>query len=207
MAPLFSDFDIDMDEVEAPGGFDFEDGHYGFVIAEALIQNGTKNDPDDTKFIIKYDLNDGEAGTYWEWFTVAVAGDPEHSKAKQSLGFLKNRLLDLGFVSAELNGIEPEDLEGIEGTLELRTTNGKGKNANSRYQNVRNVKVGDSVADDPADETVAEEPVAESDAEIKKRVAANREARAAETTAVPRGRRSTARGSAASSASEDNPFA
>ena len=117
---LFDDFDIDMDEVKAAGGFDFEDGHYEFEISEALIQNGTKNDPDDTKFIIKYDMD--EAGTYWEWFTIAVDGDSDHPKAKQSLGFLKNRLIDLGFQASALNDLDPEDLEGIVGTLELKTT-------------------------------------------------------------------------------------
>ena len=186
---LFDDFDIDMDEVKAAGGFDFEDGHYEFEISEALIQNGTKNDPDDTKFIIKYDMD--EAGTYWEWFTIAVDGDSDHPKAKQSLGFLKNRLIDLGFQASALNDLDPEDLEGIVGTLELKTTSGKGKNAGREYQNVRNVKVAKD--EEPEEEPkaapkrtarskAAAEPKEESVEEIKARVAAKRAALEAEAT-------------------------
>lgn len=186
---LFDDFDIDMDEVKAAGGFDFEDGHYEFEISEALIQNGTKNDPDDTKFIIKYDMD--EAGTYWEWFTIAVDGDSDHPKAKQSLGFLKNRLIDLGFQASALNDLDPEDLEGIVGTLELKTTSGKGKNAGREYQNVRNVKVAKD--EEPEEEPkaapkrtarskAAAEPEEESVEEIKARVAAKQAAHEAEAT-------------------------
>ena len=221
---LFDDFDIDMDEVKAAGGFDFEDGHYDFEISEALIQNGTKNDPDDTKFIIKYDMD--EAGTYWEWFTVAVDGDPEHPKAKQSLGFLKNRLIDLGFTASALNDLEPEDLEGIVGTLELRTTSGKGKNAGNKYQNVRNVKVAveeeepepepkkpvrrrPAAKPAPEPEPDEDDEPEESDAEIKKRVAAKQAARAIGTkTATVRKAAPTKRSAkpAEDDEDEENPF-
>lgn len=223
---LFDDFDIDMDEVKAAGGFEFEDGHYDFQISEALIQNGTKNDPDDTKFIIKYDMD--EAGTYWEWFTIAVDGDPEHPKAKQSLGFLKNRLLDLGFQASALNDLNPEDLEGIVGTLELRTTSGKGKNAANKYQNVRNVKVAAPAAAEeaPAPKAApkrraaatpkpASEPEVEEEdedekalAEIKARVAAKQAARA-EAAKTPTVRKAAAKPAAAPAAEDEddeNPF-
>ena len=197
---LFDDFDIDMDEVKAAGGFDFEDGHYDFEISEVLRQQGTKNDPDDTKIIIKYDLNDGEAGTYWEWFTIAVDGDSEAAKAKQSLSFLKNRLLDLGIPASELNTIEPEDLEGIVGTLELKTTSGKGKNAANTYQNVRNVKVGTASEPEEEDTTAA----------IKKRVAEKRAAReAAESKPTPTRKTTAAKRPARpieDDEDEENPF-
>lgn len=166
---LFDDFDINMDDVKVNDSYSFEDGHYDFVIAEALVQNGSKSHPETTYFIIKYDLNDGESGTYWEWFTLAVDGSAEAAKAQQSLGFLKSRLMDLGFEAAELNDISPEMLEGIAGTLEIKTTNGKGKNSATLYQNLRNVKVS---APEP-------EPEVESDAESKQRVAAKRAARQA----------------------------
>lgn len=142
---LFDDFDIDMDEVKESGGFSFDDGWYPFEISEALRQNGTKNDPDDTKFIIKYDLD--EAGTYWEWFTLAVDGDAAHPKAKSSLGFLKTRLLGLGLKASELNDFEPEDLEGIRGDLELKTT----KNKKGEFQNIKNLKLDDE-GGEPDDE-------------------------------------------------------
>ena len=194
---LFDDFDIDMDEVKAAGGFDFEDGNYDFEISEALIQNGTKNDPDDTKFIIKYDMD--EAGTYWEWFTIAVDGDPTAKKAEQSLGFLKSRLVDLGFSPSALNDLDPEDLEGIVGSLQLLTTSGKGKNAANKYQNVRNVKVAveeeepepepapkrtrvakpKAVEVEEVEEEVEDDEPEETDAEVKQRVAAKQAARTA----------------------------
>lgn len=182
---LFDDFDIDMDEVEEAGGFSFEDGTYDFEIAEALTQNGTKNKPDTTFFIIKYALNDGEAGTYWEWFTVAVDGSSEHANAKRSLGFLKSRLMDLGFKASQLNDIDGEDLEGITGTLKLVTTSGKCANAANKYQNVRDVKVGADETEEEAPKprrTAAKAKTAPSEDEdldeIKKRVAAKRAARA-----------------------------
>ncbi len=189
---LFDDFDIDMDEVEEAGGFSFEDGSYDFEIAEALTQNGTKNKPDTTFFIIKYALNDGEAGTYWEWYTVAVDGSSEHANAKRSLGFLKSRLMDLGFKASQLNDIDGEDLEGIQGTLKLVTTSGKGANAANKYQNVRDVKVG---ADEPEKAPVkaetkrrhAAKPVEDDEEDedldaIKQHVAAKRAARAKATS-------------------------
>lgn len=202
---LFDDFDIDMDEVKAAGGFEFEDGHYTFEISEALKQQGSKNNPDNTYLILKYDLNDGEAGTYWEWFTIAVDGDAEAADAKRSLGYLKNRLLDLGFQASELNTIEPEDIEGVAGTLELKTTQGKGKNASNTYQNVRNVKVGKDVSDDPTDYDDDSEEA--SVAAIKKRVAAKRAAREAEakTPAKKPVAKRPAR-PAADDEDEDNPF-
>lgn len=159
---LFDDFDIDMDEVKA-ASFDFEDGTYEFEIAEARRQNGSKNNPDNTFFVIHYSLNDGTAGTYQEWFTIAEDGEVT-KKAQQSLGYLKARLVDLGIEPAAMNELEPEELEGISGTLQIKTTK---KNGNS-YQNLRNVKVGDSPVEDEPEED---------DAEIKKRVAAKQAAR------------------------------
>ena len=188
---LFDDFDIDMDEVKATGGFGFDDGFYEFEISEALVQNGTKNRPDNTNFIIKYDMD--EAGTYWEWFTIAVDGDPEHPTAKRSLGFLKNRLLDLGFEAAALNDIEPEDLEGIQGTLELKTTSGKGKNAGNTYQNIRNVKV-------------AGETTQVSEEDLKKMVAASQRKAPAKSATVRKSTRPAAQ-LVVDDVDEDNPFA
>lgn len=198
---LFDDYDIDMDEVKEAGGFDFKDGFYDFEISEALKQQGTKNDPDDTKFIIKYDFD--EDGTYWEWFTIAVDGDANHPKAKQSLGYLKARLLDLGIPASQLNELEPEDLEGIRGSLELRTTNGKGKNSAKTYQNVRNVKV-----EGDAPEAVAEpvEDTKAADAAAKKRVAARQAARSQAEAPAERPARRRAAAPAADEDSE-NPFA
>lgn len=208
---LFDDFDIDMDEVEVAGGFDFKDGFYDFEISEALRQNGSKNRPDHTFFIIKYDLD--EHGTYWEWFAIAVNGETDHADAKRGLGNLKGRLLDLGFLAAELNEIEPEDLEGILGSLQLVTTQGKGKNAGNKYQNVRNVKVkADDDADEPEPAPEPEPDTKAADAAAKRRVAARQAARTApakEEAAAPAARTSRRRTATAPAADEDNenPFA
>lgn len=198
---LFDDFDIDMDEVKAATGvIEFEDGHYDFEVSEALVQNGSKNKPDNTYFIIKYDLNDGEAGTYWEWFTIAVDGSSEAADAKRSLGYLKARLTDLGIPASEHNTIEGEDLEGIVGTLELKTTSGKGKNAGNQYQNLRNVKVADGGAEP---EEAPEEDVV---SKAKQRVAANQAARRSAEKAPATATKARRAAKPAEDEDEENPF-
>lgn len=198
---LFDDFDVDMDEVKEAAGFAIDDGTYDYTISEALTQNGTKNKPNVTFFIIKYDLD--EAGSYWEWFTVAVDGDSQHKDAKQSLGFLKTRLLSLGFAASELNDIDGADLEGITGSLTLTTK----KSAKGEFQNISHF-----TAD--TDEETAPEPEPEpdtkaADAAAKKRVAARQAARTApskeeEAPAAPARRRRAAAASDATVAT--NPF-
>lgn len=161
---LFDDFDIDMDDVKAAGFSNPDDGTYEFEITEARIQNGTKKAPDDVAFVISYNLD--EAGTKQEWFTVAQDGEMT-ARAKQSLGFLKSRLIDLGFTGS-LNDIAPEDLEGIRGTLKLVTS----KTAKGEFQNVKNVQVLDT---EDEEEEVEEAPAkpAKRTATVKK-VAAKR---------------------------------
>lgn len=191
---LFDDFDIDMDDVKA-ASFDFEDGSYEFEISEARVQNGSKKKEDDTFFIISYSLNDGVDGTYNEWFTIAQDGEVTQ-RAKQSLSFLKARLIDLGLEAASLNELDPEDLEGTRGTLQLKTT----KSAKGEFQNVRNVKVGESEeADEPE----------ESDAEIKKRVQAKQADRATTAKTATVKKPATTKRAAkpvADDEDDDNPF-
>lgn len=190
---LFDDFDIDMDDVKAAGGFDFEDGFYEWEISEALRQNGTKKHPDNTYFIIKYNLD--EAGTFWEWFTIAVDRDPHHKDAKRSLGYLKSRLADLGIPASQMNELEPEELEGIAGTFKLVTT----KNAKGEFQNIRNFKVTGAAEDEAEDEPE------ESDADIKKRVAAKRAAREEPAKKAP-AKRAPARRKVSDDDEDENPF-
>lgn len=191
---LMDDFNVDMDEIKA-GGFDIEDGTYDFEISEALKQEGTKNKPDTTFFIIKYDLD--EDGTYWEWFTVAEDGELT-KRAKQSLGFLKTRLKSLGF-SDNLNELEAEELEGVVGTLTLKTT----KTAKGEFQNIRRITVGD--AEEAEDDEPEEEPVVD-DKKLKQQVAAKRAAREAKTPpAKTTTRRSTSK--KGDDEDSDNPFA
>lgn len=205
---LFDDFDIDMDEVEESSFASIKDGFYEFETTELMHQNGSKNKPDYTYKVLKFDLD--EAGTYWEWFVVAVHGETDHKDAKRGLGNLKTRLLSLGFLASELNEIEPEDVEGITGSLQLVTTQGKGANAGNYYQNVRNVKVEDpDAADEPAPAPEPEPDPKAADAAAKRRVAARQAARTApaEEAAAPAARPSRRR-AAAPAADEDaaNPF-
>ena len=196
---IFDDFDIDMDDVKAASGYNsIDDGFYEWEISEALRQNGSKNKPHNTFFIIKYNLD--EAGTYWEWFTLAVDGDPQHSDAKKSLSYLKERLLALGIPASELNSFEPEDLEGITGSFKLQTKKGKNDKA---YQNIQNFKVNLDEADAEPEET--EEPE-ETDADIKKRVAAKSAARQKEEAPAKKAPARSRRSAPADDEDNDNPF-
>ena len=198
---LFDDFDIDMDEVEESSFASIKDGFYEFEITELMHQNGSKNKPDYTYKVLKFDLD--EAGSYWEWFAVAVNGSTEHKDAKRGLGNLKTRLLSLGFLASELNDIEPVDLEGITGSLQLVTTQGKGVNASNYYQNVRNLTVNTEEGDEaPAPEPEPAVDTKAADAAAKKRVAARQAARTAE--AAPAARPTRRRTSTAPAADEDN---
>lgn len=204
---LFDDFDIDMDEVEESSFASIKDGFYEFETTELMHQNGSKNKPDYTYKVLKFDLD--EAGTYWEWFVVAVNGETDHKDAKRGLGNLKTRLLSLGFLASELNEIEPEDVEGITGSLQLVTTQGKGANAGNFYQNVRNVKVNTEDAPEEASEPEPAVDTKAADAAAKRRVAARQAARTApaEAAAAPAARPSRRRAAApAADEDNDNPF-
>jgi len=141
---FLDDFGMNFDDVKE-AGFDVPDGFYTFVTSGGRIQDGTSTDPDAVKFVIDYNLfdeNDEAVGQTGEWFTIAERdenGEPVVTpKAKQSLGYLKTALINLGFKGGDLNGVDLDDLEGIRGTLQLKTTPGKKGGA---FQNVRNVKL------------------------------------------------------------------
>lgn len=185
---LFDTLGVDMSEISASGFTNPPDDYYEFEISESSIRIGTKKEPNVMKFVIEYSL--GEAGTTSEWFTVAEDGEVT-AKAKKSLGFLKSRLVDLG-VDADSFDPEESDLSGIRGSLQLVTRDG--------YQNVRNVTVEETEAEEEPD-TAAE------DAARKKRVAANKAAR--ETTEAPAkapAKKAPAKRPAAKSVDEENPF-
>jgi hypothetical protein len=134
---FLDDFEIDMDQVEE-SSFDKADGIYQFEVSEAENIMGTEKKPDDTFFRITYQLydEDGEAkGDKWEWFTIKQDGEVT-TRAKQSLGFLKSRLIDLGIPGG--NPDSPDEVVGTTGTLQLRTKDG--------YQNIRNVKASEVAA-------------------------------------------------------------
>lgn len=191
---LFDTLGVNMSEIQASGFTNPPDDYYEFEIAESTIRNGTKKEPNATKFVVEYSL--GEAGTTSEWWTVAEDGEVTE-KARKSLGFLKSRLADLG-VDADTFDPEEDDLAGITGSLQLVTRNG--------FQNVRNVTVEETEAEDEP-EPEEEPDTAAEDAARKKRVAANKAAR--ETTEAPAkdpAKKAPAKRPAAKSVDEENPF-
>lgn len=195
---LFDTLGIDMSEIEAAGGgfTNPPDDYYEFEISESSIRIGTKADPNVMKYVIEYNI--GEAGTTSEWYTIAEDGEVT-AKAKNSLRYLKERLEDLGVDSATFDP-EEDDLSGIRGSFQLKT-NDKG------FQNVRNVTVEETEAEDEP-ETEEEPDTAAEDAARKKRLAANKAAR--ETTEAPAkapAKKAPAkRAPAAKSVDEENPF-
>lgn len=139
---LFDDFGIDIDEIEELEGFSNPaDGVYRFEVASGERRDGSTNNPDNTFFVIEFNLEteDGEAaGTKQDWYTMAVDGDPDVYPAPMSLKFLKSRLLELGVPGSKLSKFEGGEIEGVTGTLQLKTK--PGKNGKAPSQNIYNVK-------------------------------------------------------------------
>lgn len=139
---------IDSEEIETAGFNEPEAGFYQFEISAAAVVEGTSKDADVVKFRIDYACfndDDSPAGTKSEWWTLfEKAGEEAGETATKSRGYLKSRLLDLGFTKP-LNEIELDEIEGITGTLRLAP--------NGDYTNVRNVKV--SKASAPAKTTAS----------------------------------------------------
>lgn len=153
---IFSDYDIDIDSVKE-NNFDVADGVYLFTVAEAEVLDGTANKPDDTFFIIDYQLEDENgdaAGQKREWFTLAQDGDATTKRAKQSVSFLKARLVSLGLKGAQLVDFDGSEIVGKTGSLQLKTT--PSKNGGGEFQNIRNVRVvEDSEDEEPAPKKTA----------------------------------------------------
>lgn len=156
---LFESLGVKAEDLPETGFTNPKDGFYNFEISEVVVRQGTKNDPNCTKLTIEYDLD--EAGKTMEWFHLADDGEVT-DKARKSLGFLRDRLISLG-QDPDTFDPEEETLVGLRGSLKLATRNG--------YQNVRNVEVDNDANEEPSTE--------DEDAAIKKKVAANRAARAA----------------------------
>lgn len=178
---LFDDLGVNPEDLPETGYTKVKDGFYNFEISEVTKRQGTKNDPNVTKLTIEYDFD--EDGSFTEWYTLAEDGDSSTPKALQSLGFLRDRLIDLGVDPATFDP-DDEELVGLRGSLQL-TTNAKG------YQNARNVELEES--DEPEEEP---EPPKKTSAATKKAVAA----KAARPAAKPASKR------ASDDAAVENPF-
>lgn len=126
-------------------------GRHNFVVGDAKVQKGTKNNPGDEAFIITYQLSDadGEATGKADERRVIRQNGKVTTKAESDLGWLDRRLKDLGFAGGlqdpEFEG--PDSVVGIRGSLEIvHNTSGDRK-----YANVQNVEV-DETRDREADE-------------------------------------------------------
>lgn len=138
---IFSDYDIDIDSVKE-NSFDVPDGTYRFEIAEGEELDGTQNKPDTTFFVIDYQLEDEHsdaAGSYREWYVLAENGDSETKRARQSVGFLKSRLLKLGLKGSQLADFDGSEIIGITGTMRLKTK--PGRKQGTEFQNIATMKV------------------------------------------------------------------
>jgi hypothetical protein len=150
---LLDEYGIDTSEAEAPS-YDMEDGIYEFTVGDVYVKQGSQAYPDRSWVIIEYLV--GENGKKKsELFELPQ--DPENmtDRERQKLGYYVARLMDLGVSRDEVNDVNREDLVGLRGTLQLYSVAGKGKNAGSMFQNVKNVKASKaSSATQPAEKKV-----------------------------------------------------
>ena len=149
MAGLLDGYGIDMDEVEAPS-FDVADDIYEFEVSDFFIQEGTTNWPDRTWLVIEYSLG-GNGKSKSEWFELPEDASAPSDKELLKLGFYKNRLKDLGIEEEQMNGVGPDDLIGLTGTLQVFTKNG--------FQNIKGVKLTDDGENEFATPAKEEAPV------------------------------------------------
>lgn len=142
MAGLLEEFEIDLSSVEAPDTYGRPaDDIYEFVVGDVYIQNGSKNHPEKSWIIFKYLLGDS-GKEFSELFS--LPNDPANPTEQEAsrLGFYKQRLVSLGIAPEDVNTVGRDDLVGIRGTFELRTT--KSARDGKEYQNIRNFKVSGS---------------------------------------------------------------
>lgn len=154
MSGLFEEYGIDPDEVPDAPSYDIADGIYEFEVSNAF--DWVSDDEDRSAFVIEYALGD-EGKTKSEWFNLPEDASAPTEAEMKKLGFLKQRLLSLGVPRESLATVEKEDLIGITGTLQLKTSRAKN---GSDYQNVRNVTVEEAEEEAPA----AKAPVAKAPA-------------------------------------------
>jgi hypothetical protein len=136
---LLDDFGIDTNDIELPS-FEVEDGIYEFEIGDMFVKNGSQNYPDRSWVIIEYILGDtGQKKS--EMFELPVDASNMTDKERQKIGFYVQRLMDLGVSRDAVNSVDRDDIIGLQGTLQVYSQTGKGKNAGKQFQNIKSVKV------------------------------------------------------------------
>lgn len=186
---LLDDYNVDMEEInEASYGKTFADDWYEGVVGSIHIQNGSKNNPDASWYIITY-LLEPDNDEYGELFTLPEDPSAPTPQELDKLGFLKRRLKDLGVEDGKFSNIDEDELIGTRVKFELVTTSGKKgtKAEGNKYQNVRNLSLIEG------DEEPAAAPV--------------KEAAPAKKAAAPRARKAAPTAEKAAKTAVENPFA
>lgn len=177
---LLDEYNVDMEEVSEAGyGKKLPDDWYEGVVGSIHIQNGSKNKPDASWYIITY-LVEPDNDEYGELFTLPEDPQAPTPQEIDKLGFLKRRLKDLGVEDGKFSNIDEDELIGTRVKFELVSTKGKKgtKNEDKVYQNVRNLSVisGD---EEPAAAPVVEEKAATRKAPAKRAPSAAKAAKTA----------------------------
>jgi len=137
----------DLGDIEANTGFEIPEGTYEFIVAGLELRVGTNKDPDAKNIITKFILNDGERDrTYNNWTRLPADPSAPTDNERTTLSIFKGLLLSLGLSEAQASSPDEDDIVGISGVLQVVNT--KGRNGNT-YQNLRNIKVGESSAPGP----------------------------------------------------------
>lgn len=180
---LLDDYNIDMEEInEASYGKTFPDDWYEGVVGSIHIQNGSKNNPDASWYIITY-LLEPDNDEYGELFSLPEDPNAPTPQELDKLGFLKRRLKDLGVVDGKFSNIDEDELIGTRVKFELVSTQGKKgtKSEGNTYQNVRNLSVieGDEEPAAAPVKKAAEKPAASRKAPAKRPPSAEKAAKTA----------------------------
>lgn len=132
---FLDEYEVDLDNYEDTGGFDIADGLYTFVVINGELKEGTAKDPDARHIVISFQFEneDGESNSYNWW--LKVPDDPSRPTRRESISMSewKKWLLAAGFDASEINGVGPEDVEALTGTVRLVT--GKPGKGGVAYQN------------------------------------------------------------------------
>lgn len=136
MAGFLDDYEVDLEDFE-DSGFDVPDGLYSFEVIKGELRVGTQKDEDARHIVVSFSLESEEGATYnYSWW-LAVPADPHRPTRRESISMSdwKKWLLGAGFDASEINGVGPDDIEGLTGTVRLVT--GKPNKSGVAYQNPR----------------------------------------------------------------------
>lgn len=135
---LLDEYGLDVSEYDAPG-FEVPDGVYEFVVGDYFIKNGSAKNPDKAWVIMEYTLDTGKKfSELWE-LPADMSNLTEAEKDK--MGRLNQRLQSLGLTPEQAASADRDDVVGISGSFQLRSSVGK---KGGTFQNIRNLRVYDS---------------------------------------------------------------